>query len=265
LILSKNVLAEENEGNHKKARPKTWPRQVITEKTIPVGPMHLVNFKHLADSVAATHPTPYVTGFIKQGEDMDANFKFTPHKIPSGTPTFDPDQLSDHHHDQANQPQHQPESPAPTGYFLGTGSNGSEIPPDVDGAAGPTYVLETNNQQYAIYNKTGVLQMTLNIATLFGPTGGNGFYDPHVLYDPNYQKYILVSDGFFGTSTTGNPNPGGVFIAISETSDPTGNWYTYGVSDGDNNTSDLLDYPEVGYNNNWVVVTFNNFVYMAMQ
>ncbi len=66
----------EKDQKHKKARPKAWPQQVITEKTVQVGPVHVVNFKELADSQAA-HPIPFRTGFIKRGEDVDADFKFT--------------------------------------------------------------------------------------------------------------------------------------------------------------------------------------------
>lgn len=253
-LYAQNFDEDLNE-HHAVRRPATWPEQVITHQVLTMGAPHVVNFRELA-AYEMVHPRPPKTGLIEQIEDKDKDWKFIPHNIPQGTPVFNPDDLLPH---RENGPQHQAEapSPAPLGYWDATTGNGSLIPPDVDGAAGPSYVLVTNNQQYDIYNKSGVLQMTLQIGTFFGSTNGSStsYFDPHVLYDPNYQRFILVSDGNISGS-----NDGGLFIGISETSDPTGNWYTYSIDNGDANQNDLLDYPELGYNNNWVVITGNDFV-----
>jgi PKD repeat protein len=228
--------------------------QPVTSRVESIAPPQVVNWQQIADSEAA-HPRPSRTGFITQIEDKDADFKFQPHIIPAGTPTFDPDQLPGVRPRSANSPQHQRDSPAPLGYFLGTAGNGSLVPPDVAGAAGSTYVVETNNQQFDIYTKAGVHQSTVNLDNFF--TGGTtgGYFDPHIVYDNINGHFIIVIDGNISTN-----NDGGLFIAVSQTSDPTGSWWTYKIDNGDANTNDLLDYPQIGYNKNWFVITDNDFV-----
>lgn len=231
-------------------RPKQWPAQVISSQVVPMSTPQVVNWKNIVDYQNA-HPQPSRTGFIGQIEDKDAEFEFTPHTIPAGTPTFDPARLPG----ARNGAQRQRNSPAPLGYFLGTAGNGSLIPPDVAGAAGLDYVLEVNNQQFDLYTKAGVHHSTINMDNFF--TGGvaGGFFDPHILYDNFHNQFIIVIDG----NIAGN-NDGGLFIAVSQTSDPTGSWWTYKIDNGDPATADLLDYPQIGFNKNWVVITANYFV-----
>jgi hypothetical protein len=49
-----------------------------------------------------------------------------------------------------------------------------------------------------------------------------------------------------------------LLIATSDTSDPTGTWDLYRV-DADDTDTIWADYPSLGYNKNWIVVTFNAF------
>lgn len=247
------ITAREAREAMERRRPAQWPARQITHQVLPMAAPGVVNFQALADYELA-HPKPARTGFIAQEEDKDANFKFLPLPVPAGTPTFDPDQVAAIRNHGASAPARQRNSPAPLASFLGTAGNGSLIPPDVAGAAGPTYVMETNNQQFDIYTKTGTHHSTVSIDAFF--TGGvtGGFFDPHICYDNFHQKWIVVIDGNINSN-----NDGGLFFAVSQTSDPTGNWWTYSIDDGDANTADLLDYPQLGYNNNWIVVTANYF------
>jgi hypothetical protein len=71
----------------------------------------------------------------------------------------------------------------------------------------------------------------------------------------DYGKFVVVIDGNLNSN-----NDGAMFIAVSQTSGPNGSWWVYAIDGGDNNTNDLLDYPQIGYNKNWVVITANNFI-----
>ena len=145
-------------------------------------------------------------------------------------------------------------SPAPTGSWNGVMDGGYLIPPDIRGAAGPVYVMETTNQQFNIYTKTGTLVSTLSISNFFSATGGGGYFDPHVVYDPNYGRFVVCMDGNYQNGANS-----GLFVGVSQTSDPTGAWYVYSF-DAIGNSSDFLDYPLLGYNTNWVVMTGNDFL-----
>ena len=112
--------------------------------------------------------------------------------------------------------------------------------------------METINSQFAIFSKTGTNVNTLTITTFFTATGASDYYDPHVEYDPYGTRWLISM-----AATLSNGHAGFV-LAVSETSDPTGNWYEYTV-DAQGTTTNWMDYPTLGFNTNWVVVCGNMF------
>ncbi|HWB62873.1 MAG TPA: PKD domain-containing protein [Chitinophagales bacterium] len=222
----------------------------VTHSIIHIDPPKEINFQQLAD-YERTHPPATTVHFVEQGEDREQGFHFTPQNIPAGAPVTDYSTIQPQ--GQGTRADHLVMSPAPTATFNGTLGDGTLIPPDIQGATGPTYVMETNNLKFDIYTKTGTHQTSLSITSFFNATGGNGYFDPHILYDNVYGRFIVCIDG---NVSNGH---GGLFVAVSKTSDPTGAWWLYSIDDGDGNSSHLLDYPEMGYNNKWVVLTANMF------
>ncbi len=91
-------------------------------------------------------------------------------------------------------------------------------PLDPTGAIGPDhYVQAINGDRYKIWSKTGLFIGSGNISSLF--PSGNGDGDPIVLYDKDADRWVMAQ--FSGNSSTK------IFIAVSETADPTGAWYSY--------------------------------------
>ncbi len=220
--------------------------QRVSQSQIPLSPPVTVNFQQLSD-YELTHPVKHKHRFIEQGEDRERNFHFTPKPVPTDALNFNiPPQTS--HGNQI-----QSVSPAPTTSFNGVMDNGTLIPPDIRGAAGSNYIMQTTNQEFKIYTKTGTLNSTVSITSFFSGSGGSGFFDPHIVYDNTNSRFIICIDGNLSNGH------GGVFMAISKTNDPTGAWWVYGF-DGIGNTTDFLDYPLLGYNTNWVVVSANDFL-----
>jgi hypothetical protein len=144
-------------------------------------------------------------------------------------------------------------SPPPNANFNGTLDNGSLIPPDVSGACGNNYLIETTNQELAIYTKTGTLNSKLNYVNFFLPTGGHSYFDPVIAYDATHQCFVVCVDGLNAD------NHSTLFFGVSQTPDPTGDWYVYSF-DATGNPDDFLDYPTMGFNKNWVVVSGNDFL-----
>lgn len=97
------------------------------------------------------------------------------------------------------------------------GQSGSGYPPDPSGAAGTDHYVQAVNTAYRIYNKTGgSVSGPFNLGTLlFGVNMG----DPIVMYDKFAGRWFISQ---FGTTSSKK-----VYIAISQTSDPTGSYYTY--------------------------------------
>lgn len=151
-------------------------------------------------------------------------------------------------------------------------------PPDTQGAAGPSSVVETVNQSVAIYSpkSTGSNAVTDSLADFFFTKGGlphlpvasgdvEAQSDPFTLYDPLAQRFI-VEDLDFETDSSGNPVNGGqnaLLIAVSKSSNPTSlttsSWYFYEVNTTETGVA-LQDYPgNPGYNADALVVTLNSF------
>ncbi|MBA3649148.1 MAG: fibronectin type III domain-containing protein [Chitinophagales bacterium] len=215
----------------------------VTQTLIDYGAPKLVNFNERAQ-YDVKHPQKLKRRFVEQGEDRD-NFVFKPQPVDANA-INNKVTLNNPNTPLSN-------SPVASVNINGVMDNGTLIPPDINGAVGITYVMETTNQEFKIYTKSGSLTSTVSITTFFSATGGSGYYDPHICYDPNNDRFIICIDG---NVSNGH---GGLFIAVSQTGNPTGNWYTYSI-DATGNTSDFLDYPQMGFNTNWIVLTGNDFL-----
>lgn len=93
-------------------------------------------------------------------------------------------------------------------------------PFDPSGAANDTYYIQMiNSTTFKVYNKvTGVVALTTTLGNLWSPaTANNG--DPIVLYDKAAGRWFLAQ---FGNSTNRQ-----IYIAISQSNDPLGSYYTY--------------------------------------
>lgn len=103
-----------------------------------------------------------------------------------------------------------------------TGSN----PPDTNGEAGPNHYFQTVNVVFSIYDKTGT--------RLVGPSGNNVVFagfggpceftnrgDPIVLYDQIADRWLLSQ---FTAPGAGSATQ---CVAVSETPDPTGDYFLY--------------------------------------
>jgi len=97
------------------------------------------------------------------------------------------------------------------------GQVGDGTPPDPTGAAGPNHYVQAVNSYYKVYNKTGTTAagpFTLG-SLLFGSNNG----DPIVMYDKFADRYVITE---FGSTSDKK-----IYIGVSKTNDPTGEYYTY--------------------------------------
>jgi subtilisin-like proprotein convertase family protein len=143
-------------------------------------------------------------------------------------------------------------SPTPVASFKALEDNGASIPPDTHGAAGPNHLMVTLNTQVRIQNRAGGIISTVSLDAFWASLGSPSTFDPRVFYDPFNNRWMItsVADGQEATSA--------VLIGVSQTSNPTGNWKLYKV-DADPNNEAWADYPYLGFNKNWIVVTVNMF------
>ncbi len=123
------------------------------------------------------------------------------------------------------------------------------IPPDVDGGVGPTRLFEGLNNNYRVIDKsTGATISTVGTATFWAPTGAalNVLTDPRIVYDPYNNVWIAEMQTFQSSAD--------ILVGVSQTSDPAGAWYLYRF-----NTGVSIDFPNLGFNKNWIVVSINRY------
>lgn len=144
-------------------------------------------------------------------------------------------------------------SPKPTQTFAGPTDNGW-VPPDVNGAVGLNHLVTTLNGVVTIQNKTtGGTVSSVNLNSFFINLYSNYVFDPRVSYDPIDNRFIILActDAWASSSS--------LVVAVSETGDPTGNWYRYVIKGDTKNDGVWLDYPTLGFNSRWVTATGNMF------
>ena len=130
--------------------------------------------------------------------------------------------------------------PAPIITFDGNSNLCGCSPPDPNGAVGPNHVVTMANLHFQIFDKSG--------NSLFGPAANNTLWsgfggdcqtdnagDPVVLYDQLADRWIL-------TQFTSSGPTFFECVAVSQTNDPTGSYFRYAISTGNN----FPDYPKGG-------------------
>jgi hypothetical protein len=141
--------------------------------------------------------------------------------------------------------------------FPGLGDNNTSIPPDIGGAAGPNHLMIALNTEVRIQDKAGVNISTVSLDAFFSSLGGApNMFDPKVLYDPFEQRWIITA---CANSVSANSS---LMIGVSATNDPSGTWTLFEF-DVDAANTNWFDYPSIGFNKNWIVVTGNMFTIAA--
>ena len=128
-------------------------------------------------------------------------------------------------------------------------------PPDTTGSVGPGHFMQYNNGRLTYFNKDGSTAKTGQLESAFWLAAGltstqanSASGDPRLQFDP-------LSGRWFATAfTTGNNNS--IYIARSDSSDPTSTWkaVTFATTIGR-----FCDYPTLGFDRNGVYIGTNNF------
>ncbi len=136
-------------------------------------------------------------------------------------------------------------------YGLHFGTNGAYSdpyhPPDVQVAAGPTYVVEMVNLLMGVYTKSGTQVGVSSLVNLFN-SGSDFVSDPKIQYD-------AASGRWFATLT--DVTLGQVLLATSVGADPTGAWRLTSVPSS--SAGECLDQPILGIGTTTVIVSVNVF------
>jgi hypothetical protein len=134
--------------------------------------------------------------------------------------------------------------------FAGPADQGGRVPPDVQGAAGPDHLLTMLNTDFVAQRKSdGTVVKTWSPVQFWAPiSGGDFLFDSRVTFDGLAGRWIaaIATEGILGQPA--------VLLAVSATTDPTGEWRFQRLPAGG---GDYAEFPLVGFNQRWIVVTSN--------
>lgn len=144
-------------------------------------------------------------------------------------------------------------SPAPSTNFVGVTTTGW-IPPDTQGAVGPSHLVVAVNGGLRVQNKSGGVLASVSLAGFFAPImgGSTDVFDPRVEYDQFSNRWMLVAVADRTSAASA------VVVAASQTGDPAGVWNLYRL-DADAANASWADFPMLGFNKDWIVVSANMF------
>jgi len=146
---------------------------------------------------------------------------------------------------------------AATTGFEALPDNNTKIPPDTMGAVGPNHLVVMLNSQVRIQDKSGAVLGTVSLSNWW--TAGSGLtgspYDPRIIYDSLTGRWMAVVDANARSVTDSR-----VWLAVSETGDPTGVWLYYELNMESPNSNALWhDFPDIGTNRHWIALTNNMY------
>ncbi len=145
-----------------------------------------------------------------------------------------------------------PLTPFPSASFEALPDDGTAYVPDIAAAVGPAHLMVALNSQVRIQNRQGQPLGPVSLDDFWAGLGNPSCSQPRLLYDPYGQRWVFIA----------NANPGetnaGLVVAVSQTTDPTGNWYQHFIS----TTTPVdvyADWPTLGFNKDWIAVQANMF------
>lgn len=127
------------------------------------------------------------------------------------------------------------------------------FPPDPSGAAGPEHYVQAVNTAYRVYTKSGgnvagFPGTGLSLSSLWPGSSNDG--DPIVMYDKHAGRWVITQ-----FQVSGNK----ILFAVSESSDPTGAYYTYEYS-----FTSFPDYPKFSIWSDGYYMTSNSWSQSAV-
>ena len=132
------------------------------------------------------------------------------------------------------------------------------IPPDPDIAVGFDDIVVVVNSTIRIYDKQGTLLYSNTLGNFFSQLNPPSLvFDPRVVFDVLDHRFIVVA-----LAMNSSTHESYYLMAISTDSTASGTWYQWKMNastDGNVSTNNWADFPGLGYNNNALFITSNQF------
>lgn len=143
--------------------------------------------------------------------------------------------------------------PAVAARFLGGVDDQQSIPPDISGAVGPHHVFNPLNNNVSIFDRAGAHLGSMTLDDFWAQLGLTGStFDPRAVYDSAEGRFIFV------VAANATEPDSSLYLAVSESSDPTHNWFGNAIRVDDAAEGESwFDYPCLGVTADKITVTVN--------
>jgi hypothetical protein len=141
-----------------------------------------------------------------------------------------------------------------TNFKAHTSSDGLR-PPDTHGAMGKRGFVEVTNSHVDMWGQFagGATSKSVTLATFFNYSTQT-LFDPRCVYDSTWNRFVITAEAFAESNTVQY-----FFIAVSQTNDPTGGFWIYQFDVDFFNNNDFFDFPQLGMDQDSVLITANIF------
>jgi hypothetical protein len=136
------------------------------------------------------------------------------------------------------------------------GQDNNIEPSDTQVAAGPSVVVEMVNANMSVWSKSGTRLAAVDLNLFYGVSAPLTITDPRVLYDQSSGRFI-ASAVAIDTATTSDTWNSNVYLAVSQSSDPTGTWAKQALKI---TSAVLLDQPKVGTSDNKITLAWSEWI-----
>ena len=130
-------------------------------------------------------------------------------------------------------------------------------PPDTHGAVGTTHFVQVTNSHIDMWTRQNSqvlpLAKSVTLATFFNYTAQT-LFDPRVVYDSTWNRWIVTAEAFAESATIQR-----FFIGISTSADPTGSFFIYNLNVNFFGNNNFWDFPQLGMDQDAVLITANIF------
>jgi hypothetical protein len=123
-------------------------------------------------------------------------------------------------------------------------------PPDTQMAVGPSYVAEAVNNVFTVGTRAGRLVQSTDLNTFFQVAAGFSFTDPRLVYDALSRRWFMSGLDF------DLANASDVYVAVSDSADPTAGWSIYTLV---SYAGTVTDQPKIGVSSDKLVISWNDF------
>jgi hypothetical protein len=134
---------------------------------------------------------------------------------------------------------------------LGLSDTSGWIPPDTNGAVGPNHFVTTVNADVAFYTRAGAKLSQVTLESMFAGAMVGGGFDPRIIYDRLSGRWMIAA------LEKNSSDKNNVFLAVSNTSDPTGGWTSWELPVGA--TGYFTDFDTLGTDDNGVYIGVTMF------